>query len=386
MQTWKWLYKPQTPPNWHFIRNVIIKAICLFVLANVLFAVLNPLPALGRLSTYNILVPGRERLPYGENPDVSYNLSLYQIEAMFASHEIATLSHDREYRVVLIGDSSIWGILLRPEDTLSGHINVGGYLTEAGQRVQVYNLGYPTMSLVKDLMLLDYAMRYQPDLIVWSFTLESFERGSQLDSAIVQNNPDRIRGLITAFGLRQNPDDMRFVNLSTWDKILVNRRRSLADLLRLQLYGVTWAITGIDQEYRIDYTPRAVDLLADTAWHGLNRTTFSPNDLAFDVLTAGVTRAGNVPVLLINEPMFISSGENSAIRYNAFFPRWVYDQYRQLLHKQASQQGWELIDLWNVLPDAKCYTDSAVHLTPSCSARLSEMVGPAILKMANADQ
>ena len=386
MQTWKWLYKPQTPPNWHFIRNVIIKALCLFILANVLFAVLNPLPTLGRLSTYNILIPGRERLPYGENPDVSYNLSLYQIEAMFASHEIAAPSHDRDYRVVLIGDLSIWGILLRPEETLAGQINADGYLTETGQRVHVYNLGYPTMSLVKDLMLLDYAMRYQPDLIVWSFTLEFFERESQLDSAIVQNNPDRIRRLITEFGLRQNPDDMRFVNLSTWDKTLVNRRRPLADLLRLQLYGVAWAITGIDQEYRTDYTPRAVDLSADAAWHDLDRTTFSPNDLALDVLTAGVIRAGNVPVLLINEPMFISSGENRSIRYNAFFPRWVYDEYRQLLHEQASQQGWELIDLWDVLPDVDCYTDSAVHLTPSCSAQLSEMVGPAILKMANADQ
>ena len=386
MQTWKWLYKPQTPPNWRFIRNVIIKAVCLFVLANALFAAINPLPTLGRISTYNVLVPGRERLPYGENPAISYNLSLYQIEAMFASHEIAAPDHDREYRVLLIGDSSVWGILLRPEETLSGQLNAVNHLTTAGQRLHVYNLGYPTMSLTKDLMLLDYAMRYQPDLIVWSFTLESFERGAQFDSAIVQNNPDRIRHLIAAFDLRQNPDDIRFVNLSLWDKTLVNRRRSLADLLRLQLYGIAWAITGIDQEYRTDYTPRAVDLSADTTWHGLDKTTFSPNDLALDILNAGVTRAGNVPILLINEPMYISSGENSAIRYNAFFPRWVYDEYRQLLHEQADQQGWKLVDLWDALPDVDCYTDSAVHLTPSCSAQLSEIVGPAILKMANADQ
>jgi hypothetical protein len=381
MQTWKWLYKPPTPPDWRFVRRVILKAVGLFVLVNLLFAAIDPLPLLARLSGYNILFPGRDRLPYGENPDISYNLSLYQLEAMFASHDIAAPGRDRDYRVLFIGDSSVWGILLKPEETLTGQINAAGYVAANGQRIRAYNLGYPTMSLTKDLMLLDYAMRYQPDLVVWSFTLESFERGAQLDSAIVQNNPDRVRHLISTFDLRLNPEDMRFVALSFWDRLLVNRRRPLADLLRLQLYGVPWSITGIDQEYRTDYTPRAVDLPADATWHGLDETTFTPNDLAFDVLAAGVARTGRVPILLINEPMFLSSGENSAIRYNAFFPRWVYDEYRRLLHEHAAEQGWDVIDLWDALPGAECYTDSAVHLTTSCSAQLSGMVGQAILTL-----
>ncbi|MCZ7670394.1 MAG: hypothetical protein M5U34_26160 [Chloroflexi bacterium] len=45
--------------------------------------------------------------------------------------------------------------------------------------------------------------------------------------------------------------------------------------------------------------------------------------------------AGDVPVLLINEPMFISSGRNSDLRYNAFYPRWAYDQYREMLGETA---------------------------------------------------
>jgi hypothetical protein len=49
------------------------------------------------------------------------------------------------------------------------------------------------------------------------------------------------------------------------------------------------------------------------------------------VLAATLERAGDVPVLLINEPMFISSGQNSDLRYNSFYPRWAYDQYRAML-------------------------------------------------------
>jgi hypothetical protein len=384
MQTWKWLYHSRVPFNWRFVRNVILKAAILFAALNAIFALLDPLPALGHLSAYNLLFRGRERLPYGDNPSVAYNLSLYQIDAMFASHKLTGAEHEGEYRVLLIGDSSVWGILLKPEDTLAGQINAGNYHTADGRRVRAYNLGYPTMSLTKDLMLLDYTRRYQPDLVVWLFTLESFDRNGQLDSAIVQNNADRVQRLITTYQLNLDASDPRFVKPSLQQKTIVGRRRDLADLLRLQYYGVPWALTGIDQEYREDYTPRAIDLPADATWHGLIQDTFAPDDLAFDVLRAGLQAVGNTPVLLINEPMFISNGQNSAIRYNFFFPRWAYDAYRRLLAEQAARLDWPLLDLWDILPGADCYTDSAVHLTPECSAQLGQRVGAAIVQMANA--
>ncbi len=47
------------PPDLRFARNVILKAGALFIIANLLFALLYPLPALGRVSIYNRLVPGR---------------------------------------------------------------------------------------------------------------------------------------------------------------------------------------------------------------------------------------------------------------------------------------------------------------------------------------
>jgi len=46
--------------------------------------------------------------------------------------------------------------------------------TVSGKQARVYNLGYPTMSLTKDLLILSRALHYQPDLIIWLVTLESF--------------------------------------------------------------------------------------------------------------------------------------------------------------------------------------------------------------------
>ncbi len=383
MTTWHWLYAAAPPYRWRFVARVLFKTALLFVALNLLCVAVNPLPTLGRLSAYNRLFAGRPRLPYGENPAVAYNLSLFQLEAMFAAHEVARPPRGDEFRVVLIGDSSVWGILLRPEETLAGQLNAAGLRTADGRRVRIYNLGYPTMSLTKDLLLLDYARRYQPDLIVWLFTLESFDQRAQLDPALLQHNPEPVRRLIVRYGLAQRTDDPRFVSLSWRDKTLIGRRRALADLLRLQLYGVPWAVTGIDQEYRDDYTPRAVDLPADRTWHGLTEDLFTPADLVFDVLRAGVTLAGDTPILLVNEPMLISRGANSDIRYNSFYPRWAYDAYRQWLHQESERQGWALLDLWDALPDAACYTDSAVHLTPVCAGQLAASLGPEIVRLAS---
>src|SRR5688572_25641466 len=208
---WDWLTKSLIPYTWGFFVRVIAKGLILFALANLVFALLNPIPFIGKLSIYNLLVPGRERLPYGENPEESYTLSINNLEAMFATHEVASSKADDEYRVLLIGDSSTWGFLLEPENTLAGRINAGNYQTADGREIVAYNIGYPTMSLTKDLLLLDYAMQYEPDMVVWLVTLESFPRDEQLESPPLQYNPERTRDLIERYNLDLNPDDDRFV-------------------------------------------------------------------------------------------------------------------------------------------------------------------------------
>ena len=52
-------------------------------------------------------------------------------------------------------------------------------------------------------------------------------------------------------------------------------------------------------------------------------------------------------MILVNEPMFISRGKNSDIRYNFFYPRWAYDQYRELLAEAAEKNGWRYLDVWD---------------------------------------
>jgi hypothetical protein len=223
-------------------------------------------------------------------------------------------------------------------------------------------------------MLLEEAMAYQPDLILWPVTLESFPRDKQLFPPLVQNNPERVRQLITEYDLDLDAQDGRFTNPTFLDRTIIGQRRNLANLLRLQAYGFSWAATGIDQAIPTDIPQRTSDFDTDLSWQTFTEpTTLTTDDLAFDVLSAGMAIAGDVPILLINEPMFISDGENSDLRYNAFYPRWAYDQFRDMLGKTAVAQNWLYLDLWNAIPPEE-FTDTPVHLTPEGNRLYAEQV------------
>lgn len=347
--------------------GILLKAALLFALFNFAFLWINNIP-LGKLTLYNSIFPGRERFPFGETRQ-SYNLSLFDLDAMFASHVIdGTPKAADEYRVVLIGDSSVWGTLLTPEQTLAGQLNAQP-VNACGKTVRAYNLGYPTISLTKDLMILDQAKAYEPDLVIWLTTLEAFPIDKQFSSPIVANNTERVQSLLTRYQL---PNASELSHPSKWDQTLVSQRRAVADLIRLQIYGALWASTGIDQVYPSDYERAQIDLDADEDFHGL---TSLDHALAFDVLEAGISIMPNT--LLVNEPMLISDGANSDVRYNFFYPRWAYDEYRRLLSEHATQQNWAYLDLWDLVP-AEEFTNSAIHLTPSGETLLSARIAEAI--------
>lgn len=355
------------------IKRILIKTLLIFIILNLLLAASNPLPALGRVSLYNHVFPGRERFPFGENPQQAYNFSLYSLEAMFAAHELSGQPNPApadEYRLLLLGDSSVWGTLLKPEETLAGQINALRLKTCDGRTVRAYNLGYPTLSVTKDLMILDEARRYDPDAVWWLVTLEGLPNEKQLASPLAANNPARLDALAAETGA-VDPADPAVIRPNFWGRTILGLRRPLADLLRLQIYGVMWSATGIDQVYPTDYPPAALDLEADAGFHDRQPPILDASGLALDVLDAGAKLLGDVPLTVINEPILISDGKNSDLRYNFFYPRWAYDQYRGLLQQQATSGGWSLVDRWDLLPKTE-FTNSAIHLTPAGSSALAQ--------------
>ncbi len=355
-----------------FYARVLAKALVLFAVFNVVLVLVDPMPLLGRLSVYNWLVPGRHRLPFAEYPEREYSVTVSNLDAMFAAHEIHGIQKTAgEYRVFVLGDSATWGWRLRPEDTLVSAMNERELVTPDGRKVRVYNLAYPSGSATRDLLLLDYAMRYQPDMVIWMVSFATLADGARANHPLVKDNAPRVRSLISRYQLRMDPD-------SVWEpgrreRTLFGRRKAIADVLRLQLYGLPWAATGIDHDYFTPYEPVSRDLKDSDSFYDMPPKILGDDDMTFDVIAAVQQIVGERPLLIVNQPILIADGENSGVRYNNEYPRWLFDQYRALMMSKSAQEGWDYLDLWDLIP-ADQFTDTEFHITAGANRALAEPI------------
>ncbi len=387
MARWDWLVKPEQPYTRGFVVRVLIKVILLFVLINLVYLVVQPLPMINQLTIYNTIVPGRERFPYADNPTEVYNLSIGNIDGIFSAHRlVGDAIRDDEFRVLLLGDSGVWGWLLDNDQTFDACLNRGEFQTSAGYNLFAYNLGYPITNVLKDILILQEALQYDPDAIVWFTTLEGMYDDDQLAHPIIQANREDVRRLIDenslSFDVSQLPQTPNIL-----ERTLVGQRRALADWFRLQFYGLAWSMTDYDHTNpRFFRSPvqnfppsEGIPNRGDIEVGGLTADL-----LAFDVLEAGIAMASNndVPVLLVNEPIFRGQGANSDLRYNDLYPRWAYDAYRQMLSEQVSENGWSYVDLWDFVPPER-FTDFPLHYDAEYTCRVAETLAPEILSLAD---
>lgn len=355
--------------------RVVIKSLCLFVVINMLYTLLDPQGAL--VSGYNVIFPGRTRLPFGVMGD-PYSVAIENVDITFASHAIAAPKSRDEYRIVMIGDSSLWGEDLGAYEVLSEQWNKLN--TQCGDKtIKAYNLGYPHPSVLKDLIILDKAMEYKPDLIVWLVTLNTLN--SQRVNPFLVANRERAAKLIDTYDIGFQQAE-KFESESTfYEKTLMGQRSELARQIKLEILGVIWTATSEDTN-RLNPGP-APDLGVsdDPRYRGLQPPQEIKDILLFRSLTAGHQIAGSVPVLIVNEPMFLVSEERSQVRYNAVYPRWAYDQYREHLAVQAQDAGWNYLDLWDAVPP-EYFVDARFHLKVEGEQLLVEKINPSVQSIA----
>ncbi len=357
--------------------RVLVKALCLFVIINVLYALIGP-PDF-KVSAYNLVFPGRTRLPFGVSDD-PYSVTVDNVDAMFASHAISARKSAKEYRVALIGDSSVWGEDLGADETISEQWNALNIQCE-GKTIRTYNLGYPHPSILKDLIILDKAVEYDPDLIIWFVTLNTLI--SQRINPFLIANSERALNVVDTYSIPFTPrETLREDEPSFYEKTLIGQRSNLARQIKLQMLGVVWAATSADIDpLSIHKNVRNNEVSDDPRYRGMQPSEDIGNLLLFSALTAGHDMAGRVPVLIVNEPIFITSEEHSVVRYNSAYPRWAYDQYREYLAGRARSAGWNYLDVWDAVPP-EYFSDAGVHLSAAGERLLIRQINPALQSIA----
>ncbi|MBV6452045.1 MAG: hypothetical protein MHPDNHAH_02795 [Anaerolineales bacterium] len=358
--------------------RLAVKALLLFALVNVAYALAQP--PIAQLSLYNLVFPGRVRMPFGDGSD-PYIVMIDNVDAMLASHAVAKPKRDDEFRVILIGDSSVWGELLPPQESISEQWNALNNQCN-GKIVKFYNLGYPHPSVIKDLIILEKSVGYDPDLVVWFMTLNSLI--PRRVSAFMEANREDALRMMDRYGLAfPERDTLTQMEPSLYERTIVGQRSYLNRWLKLQMQGFLWSADRTDVDIR--YLPETVEGNSPNVedhilYRQMEPTTDLRSMMLFSALTAGQEIAGSVPILLVNEPMFIASGENSDLRYNRGYPRWAYDLYREAMQEESQSAQWNYLDLWNKIPP-EYFSDTSLHLSAEGERLLIEQVDPLVRSM-----
>jgi hypothetical protein len=158
-----------------------------------------------------------------------------------------------------------------------------------------------------------------------------------------------------------------------------DQQRALFRVARYQLYPPIQLATDIDQ---IPGPPENLPagLASDVTFEKIKPPTLYKSQVSLDQVQDFHELAGKTPVILINEPISILTGiPNSNLRYNSYYPRWIYDQYRQYLGGAAAHNDWDYLDLWNIFPSSY-FTDTPLHLNPEGERLLAKAIAPAIQK------
>lgn len=355
------------------IIKTLLKALALFAAFNVIYFFAQPLEMLDHITLYNHVFPGRTRFPFSDEPAQPYNTALARLDAMFASHVLAgTPKTDREYRVLILGDSAIWGLEVHADGTVPACLDRARLSLPDGRTIRAYNLAYPAPNILRDTLIMGRALEgYQPDLIVWFITLRSLSREEFALSDIVVEQREEAIALAEDVGFTLPLTQPDWIDATFW-----GQRRGLRAWLQHQLQGITWSASGIDSPPRPFFRPPEYDL-PDSAAYDMSDRQFAADML---IRAMDIAKGARVPVLLINEPIFISTGANSQIRYNADYPRAAYDEYRARLANMAQSQGWNYLDLWNAVPPEK-FIRTALHYNPEAACDVAKRVGEKIVNM-----
>ncbi|HLY27502.1 MAG TPA: hypothetical protein VKQ72_14250, partial [Aggregatilineales bacterium] len=189
-------------PSLRATLRIFGKAVALLLILNFACVALayDPIAALTQFNTWWLVGHGRDRLVY---PSDFQNGQL-PMESLLRAHKLAyTPKAPDEYRVLALGESGIAGWGLPDSDTFTAQLTARG-VQIGGKRVVAYNLAYPSPSVARDVLILDTALAYQPDLVIWFLSpaaLDDSPEATGKNGVLFDLNRARLKRLTDTYNL-----------------------------------------------------------------------------------------------------------------------------------------------------------------------------------------
>lgn len=286
-----------------------------------------------------------------------------------------------ERRVGLLGSSAVFGFPLAAEQTLSADLNAR--LAADDVAAHVFNLAMVNPDQLRDALILDAALPYQLDAIVYPMTLAEFSHLA----------PTRYPPLVKFFAanldrlaqLGAAPPDGLAEPLQQYQTFIDNQRalraplgwtRDAATLLRAGLR---------DRGRRLALALTGSAAPADSVTRGRQRTydcertktdtalRYGERWAEWNILAAleRLQRERGIPVLIVYWPVAHEpQGDCYSVRYTNAQVR----EFGAFLQAQTAQRGLAYVDLHDLLPPA-LFIDS-LHVSAAGQQRIAAALAP----------
>ena len=299
---------------------------------------------------------------------------------LLRQHELCWRDVPGEVRVVLLGNSAVYGFPLPVEASLGARLNAR--FAAAGTAAHLFNLGWVYTYLLKDALILQRALAYHPDVIVYAVTLADMVHLAPPPVepllAFMRANADTVAAMAAApppgleepLGLVGDWLAARsaWETVDTWRQRLAStvrgalRARAGALATALGAPAATRPATRRRAAYDCDAVTQR-DALFYRQWQSWN---------LLEALAA-LRADGGPAVLVVNWPI---AHEPRGACHNARYTAARVAEYRDWLRAATARLDLPYLDLGDLLT-AEDFLDS-LHVSPAGPQRIADRVGPAL--------
>jgi hypothetical protein len=311
---------------------------------------------------------------------------VFWLEPALRQHELCWWgrAHPAQPRAVLIGSSAVYGLPLPVDDTVSERLNA--HLARVGVPGHVFNLGWVGAYQLRDAVILDAALAYEPDLIIYAVTLADF---NQLDSsfptlrefflsnharvvALAASQPPGLEEPLARLAASDTGAGyfaLGVLRLRESGALVRDAVRAHADSLARHL-DPTYPLPSTSTAGRQPHYDCAETLRSAARLYG---NWQSWNILAY---LEQVRAAHALPILIVNWPIAHEPVESC---YNVRHSTASVEEFNRWLPAEAAARGLGYVDLHDLLPP-ELFVDS-LHVTAEGHHRIAEQLAPVVETM-----
>jgi hypothetical protein len=293
-------------------------------------------------------------------------VDVFWLELLLRQHEVCWRrpDHPDEQRIFLLGSSSVFGFPLPVNQTFAASINRD--FDESGGSAHIYNLAMNFPYQLRDAMILDQALSYRPDLILYPLTLAELEHSAPILwpalTRFFSSNYDtglelleqRPPGLLEPLEGYRKVFEARDTSWGPWSRLreIGGFTRVMAGEHALRyaafLSGQAPAPASVDGD--LSYDCAEVKLLAARHWWKWEQW----NVLAY---LEWIRERTGVEVAVVHWPL---SHNPRGDCYNARFTNRLVMDFESWIHREARSRGIPLLDLRESLPNRSFF--DTIHL------------------------